>query len=52
LGHKWDSVYRIAQEFRECLVDESSDPVLSGEIEFDEMYQSAGAKGLKKTSED
>jgi len=48
LGHKWDSVYRIAQEFRECLVDESNDPVLSGEIEFDEMYQSAGTKGLKK----
>jgi len=24
--------------------------VLSGEIEFDEMYQSAGTKGLKKTS--
>jgi len=52
LGHKWDSVYRIAQEFRECLVDESNDPVLSGEIEFDEMYQSAGTKGLKKTSKD
>ncbi len=52
LGHKWDSVYRIAQEFRECLVDESNDPVLSGEIEFDEMYQSTGTKGLKKTSKD
>jgi len=50
-GHKWDSVYRLAQEFRECLVDEAKDPVLSGEIEFDEMYQSAGTKGLKKTSE-
>jgi transposase-like protein len=48
--HKWDSVYRLAQEFRECLIDEAKDPVLSGEIEFDEMYQSAGTKGLKKTS--
>jgi transposase-like protein len=52
LGHKWDSVYRIAHEFRGCLVNESGDPVLSGEIEFDEMYQSAGTKGLKKTSKD
>jgi len=50
LGHKWDSVYRIAQEFRESLLDKSKDPVLSGEIEIDEMYQSAGNKGLKKTS--
>lgn len=45
-GHKWDSVYRIAKEFRECLVDQTKDPVLSGEIEFDEMYQSAGTKDL------
>jgi len=50
LGHKWDSVYRIAHEFRGCLVNKAVDPVLSGEIEFDEMYQSAGTKGLKKTS--
>lgn len=52
LGHKWDSVYRIARQFRECVVNESDDPVLSGEIEFDEMYYSAGTKGLKKTSKD
>ncbi len=50
LGHKWDSVYRLAHEFRESLLDKSTDPVLSGDIEIDEMYQSAGNKGLKKTS--
>lgn len=30
------------------LLDKSTDPVLSGDIEIDEMYQSAGSKGLKK----
>ncbi|MDI6644202.1 MAG: transposase [Methanobacteriaceae archaeon] len=34
LGHKWDSVYRIAHQFRECVVSKSDDPVLSGEIEL------------------
>ena len=52
LGHKWNSVYRIANEFRGCLVKEAGDSVLSGEIELDEMYQLAGTKGLKKTSKD
>lgn len=52
LDHKWDSVYRVAQEFRESLLDKSSDPVLSGDVEIDEMYQSAGEKGLKKLSKD
>ncbi|MBM4241718.1 MAG: IS1 family transposase [Euryarchaeota archaeon] len=50
LGHKWESVYRISNEFKECLAEKSKDPVLSGEINIDEMYQSAGNKGLKKTS--
>jgi hypothetical protein len=52
LGHKWDSVYRIAQEFRECLVDESNDPVLSGEIEFDEKCINQQVPKVKKTSKD
>lgn len=53
LGHKWESVYRISKKFKEFLADKTGDPVLSGEIEFDEMYQSAGSKGLKKeTSKD
>jgi hypothetical protein len=29
-------------------LDKSKDPVLSGDIEIDEMYQSSGNKGLKK----
>ena len=49
LNHKWDTVYNIAQEFRESLMDKSKDPVLTGDVEIDEMYQSAGEKGLKKT---
>lgn len=52
LGHKWDSVYRVAHEFRESLLDKSTDPVLKGDVEIDEMYQSAGEKGLKKLSKD
>ncbi|MBM4241966.1 MAG: hypothetical protein FJ150_09955 [Euryarchaeota archaeon] len=47
LGHKWESVYRLARDFRENLVGKSKDPVLSGEIEIDEMYHSSGNKGLK-----
>lgn len=40
-----DGVYRLAHAFRGSLLNESDDPVLSGEIEIDEMYQSAGEKG-------
>lgn len=49
LGHKWESIYRLSKDFKECLAENSSDPVLSGDIEIDEMYYSAGDKGLKKT---
>jgi len=38
LGHKWEGVYRISNELKECLAEKSRDPVLSGEIEIDEMY--------------
>lgn len=49
LGHKWESVYRLAKDFREFLAQKSPDPILSEDIEIDEMYYSAGEKGLKKT---
>jgi len=48
LGRKWDTVYAIAQDFRREVVEKAEDPVLSGEIEIDEMYHSSGSKGLKK----
>jgi hypothetical protein len=48
LGHKWESVYRISKRFKEFLAGNVEDIILYGEIEFDEMYQSAGSKGLKK----
>jgi transposase-like protein len=52
LGHKWESVDRISKEFKDCLENNTKNPVLSGEIEIDEMYQSSGDKGLKKTIHD
>jgi len=50
LGHKWDNIYNLAKDFRENLVEKSKDPILSKDVEIDEMYQSAGSKGLKKRS--
>lgn len=50
LGHKWESVYRLSNDFKECLAEKSPDPILSGDIEIDEMYYFAGDKGLKKTT--
>ena len=50
LWHKWDSIYLLAKDFRENLVEKDVDPVLSNEVEIDEMYKSAGQKGQKKRS--
>jgi hypothetical protein len=52
LGHKWESIDRLSKEFKEYLEKNTKDPVLSGKIEIDEMYQSSGDKGLKKTIQD
>jgi transposase-like protein len=52
LGHKWESINRLAKEFRGNLAEMSEDPILQGEIEIDEMYYSAGSKGLKKRTPD
>ena len=52
LGHKWESINLLAKEFRENLAEKSNDPVLSNEVEIDEMYQSAGEKGVKKKSQE
>lgn len=52
LGHKWESVYRLSKDFKECLAKKTRDPVLSGEIEIDEMYQSTGQKGVKKKNQE
>ena len=48
LNHKWDNIYNLAKDFRKNLAEKSKDPVLSKEVEIDEMYQSAGCKGVKK----
>lgn len=50
LGHKRDSIHRLAKDFKESLTKNLPDPILSGDIEIDEMYYSAGDKGLKKQS--
>ena len=51
LGHRWESIDRLSK-FKEYLDKNTKDPVLSGKIEIDEMYQSSGDKGLKKTIHD
>jgi transposase-like protein len=50
LGRKWDSVYSLAKAFKEDISEKSQDPLFNENIEIDEMYQSAGQKGLKKRS--
>lgn len=50
LGRARSTVHLLAREFRETLASTVSDPVLSGEIEMDEMYIHAGSKGIKKTN--
>lgn len=52
LGHKWETINLLAKEFRENLTEKSKDPVLSNEVEIDEMYQSAGTKGVKKKNQE
>jgi hypothetical protein len=32
LSHKWDSVYRLVEEFRENLTEKSQDPILQEDI--------------------
>lgn len=48
LEHKWDSIYRLTKDFRENLAEKSGDPTFTQKVEIDEMYQSAGKKGVKK----
>ncbi len=50
LGHKWDTIYRLAKDFRENLSEKSKDPVVLRKVEIDEMYQSTGVKGVKKNN--
>ena len=49
LSHKRDGITRLSREFRENLAKNTPDPILSGEVEIDEMYIHAGNKGIKKT---
>lgn len=50
LGHKWETINRLAKDFKESLNQNTTDPLLQGEIEIDEMYIHAGDKGIKKTN--
>ena len=47
LGHKWESIYNLAKDFRENLAEKTKDPIISDEVEIDEMYQSAGEKAVE-----
>jgi transposase-like protein len=33
LDHKWESIYRLSKDFKECIAKNSPDPILSGDIE-------------------
>lgn len=48
LNHKWETINLLAKEFKENLTEKAKDLVLSNEVEIDEMYHSAGNKGIKK----
>ncbi len=52
LGRKWDSVYSLAKAFKEDVIEKSDDPLFNENIEIDEMYQSAGSKGVKKKDQE
>lgn len=49
LNYNRATISRIANMFRENLLKKHVDPELKNEIEIDEMYISAGNKGIKKT---
>ena len=49
LGHKWETINRLAKAFKESLNQNIQDHLLEGEIEMDEMYIHAGSKGIKKS---
>lgn len=44
------TIHKIAKKFKKSLLDKHENPKIDGEIEIDEMYISAGTKGIKKTS--
>lgn len=50
LNYNRSTISRIANIFRENLLKNHKNPQLEDEIEIDEMYVSAGNKGIKKTS--
>lgn len=48
LNYNRSTISRIANIFRENLLKKHENPKLENEIEIDEMYVSAGDKGIKK----
>jgi len=50
LGHKWESIDRLSNEFEEYLTKNIKYPVLSGKIEINEIVPILSDKGLKKQS--
>lgn len=49
LNYNRSTISRIANIFRENLLKKHDNPKLENEVEIDEMYVSAGNKGIKKT---
>lgn len=48
IGYSRQTVYRISNLIRDSLLKNHENPKIDGKIEIDEMYISAGNKGIKK----
>lgn len=49
LEHDWGTINSLVKDFKRNLAQNDHDPILTGEVEIDEMYIHAGEKGIKKT---
>jgi transposase-like protein len=49
LERDWSTVDSLVKDFKRNLAENDGDPILTGEVEIDEMYIHAGNKGIKKT---
>jgi transposase-like protein len=51
LERDWSTVDSLVKDFKRNLAQNDGDPILTGEVEIDEMYIHAGDKGVKKTKD-
>jgi len=51
LKRDWSTVDSLVKDFKRNLAKNEGDPILTEEVEIDEMYIHAGDKGVKKNSQ-